>query len=65
MAAWITARQASRLYNVQLGTIYAWASRDNWRRTPHRQGSVRPIEYCWEDAQASYERRHGVPSRHG
>ena len=61
MAAWITARQASRLYGVQLGTVYAWASQDNWRRTPHKRGSIRPIEYCWEDAQASYEKRHGVP----
>lgn len=53
MDSWITAADAARLYHVSRGTIYAWASQDGWRRT-----QTWPKKYAWEDAQASYEKRH-------
>jgi uncharacterized protein YjcR len=51
--AWATAADLARLYCVSRGTIYAWASQDGWRRR-----GKRPKKYAWEDAQASYEKRH-------
>lgn len=53
MDHYLTASDLSRIYHVALGTIYSWASRDNWRRT-----DTWPRRYHWEDAQASYDRRH-------
>lgn len=55
MTPWATAADLARAYGVKPGTIYAWASQDNWRRTTRR-----PKRYAWEDAQSSYERRHAV-----
>lgn len=57
MDAWITAKDAARLYGVSAGTIGRWASQDHWRRLP-----TWPRKYAWEDAQASYERRHATPA---
>ena len=53
MDAWATARDLARLYGVSRGTIHRWASQDGWRRK-----GTRPKVYAWEDAQASWERRH-------
>ena len=53
MEAWATAKDLARLYNVAPGTILRWAREDTWRRT-----TGRPVRYRWEDAQASYEKRH-------
>jgi len=54
MEPYLTASDLARLYRVALGTIYSWASRDNWRRT-----ETWPRKYHLEDAQASYDRRRG------
>ena len=51
--AWATAKDLARLYSVRVGTIHAWASTDHWRRK-----DTWPRQYAWEDAQASWERRH-------
>ena len=51
--AWATAADLAKLYGVKVGTIHAWASTDHW----HRKDTW-PRQYAWEDAQASWERRH-------
>jgi uncharacterized protein YjcR len=51
--SYLTASDLARIYDVPLGTIYSWASRDNWRRT-----KAWPRKYYLEDVQACYDRRH-------
>lgn len=48
----MTAADLAAIYGVPVGTIYAWASLDKWRRT-----RTRPKRYDIYDAQASYDRR--------
>ncbi|GGV34120.1 hypothetical protein GCM10010182_67470 [Actinomadura cremea] len=48
-----TATDLARIYGVALGTIYRWASQDQWDRTRYR-----PIRYRHSDAERSYLRRH-------
>ena len=47
-----TARDIARIYDVPLGTVYRWASEDQWRRTTNR-----PTRYHWDDVEASRDRR--------
>lgn len=49
---WLTAEQLSSLWHVAVGTVWRWASEDDWRRIDRR-----PKRYHHDDAQASYERR--------
>lgn len=49
--AYATAADLARTYRVPLGTIYRWASLDQWRRTDPRH---RPVRYHPEDADSSY-----------
>ena len=53
MDPWITATDAARLYGVTKGTIRRWAREDGWQRRGNRT-----VQYRWEHAQASYEKRH-------
>ena len=55
MGIYLTASDLARIYRVELGTIYSWASRDNWRRT-----GTWPRRYHVDDAQASHDRRYHV-----
>ncbi len=59
MDAWITAKDAARLYSVSVPTIRRWASEDHWRRK-----DTRPRAYCWRDVQCSYEARHTRVRQH-
>lgn len=51
---WLTAAQLSNLFGVPVGTIYRWASEDNWPRTSRRH---RPVRYDSTAAEASMTRR--------
>ncbi|SRR6266566_1611254 len=48
-----TAADLAHIYRVPIGTIYRWASEDQWRRTR----TAHPVRYNAHDAQASYDRR--------
>jgi hypothetical protein len=48
--SWLTAAQLSELLRVPIGTIWRWASEDDWRRLDRR-----PKRYHHDDAQASYD----------
>lgn len=50
--AWLTSAQLSELLRVPLGSVWRWASEDDWRRVDGR-----PKRYHLDDAQASYEAR--------
>ncbi len=52
VTTWATAPDLAAAYQVAVGTIYAWASQDHWARKGW------PRQYSWDDAQASWERRH-------
>jgi len=49
---YVTARDLARLFRVPVGTIYRWASEDQWRRTRYR-----PIRYHIDDASESKRAR--------
>lgn len=48
-----TARDLASLYSVPIGTIYRWASLDDWRRTDPKH---RPVKYNRQDADNSYHK---------
>lgn len=50
--SWLTAAQLSEVLRVPIGTVWFWASEDQWRRLDRR-----PKRYHNDDAQASYEAR--------
>lgn len=52
--AMTTASDLARIFGVAVGTIYCWASEDDWRRSDLR---IRPVRYNLEDARRSYQRR--------
>lgn len=53
-ALYLTMADIARLYRVHEATARRWAGEDSWRRT-----TIRPIRYRAEDAQASFDKRHG------
>jgi len=55
---WWGAAELARLYRVPVGTIYRWASEDNWRRM--RRGQQ--VRYHGGDAQQSFDRRRALAS---
>lgn len=57
--AMTTAADLARLFRVAIGTVYCWASEDDWRRSDPR---VRPVRYHLEDARRSYESRRRLAS---
>lgn len=50
---WLTAAQLHDMLKVPVGTIYRWASEDEWPRT-----GGRPVYYSARAAVQSHARRH-------
>ena len=52
----LTAAQLSQLLRVPVGTLWRWASEDDWRRVEDVTENGRRTRYSVEDAQATHDR---------